>query len=117
MRSLLYLTLCLASLIVAGCEHDSTSTSCSVKDPVTQLPWLANMIEDIETSQDDVNIYQAEYNSKTIFLFFTCCLTCNTMIPIYDCSGKKILEISGTHPDEIKNQHLIWKLPTSACNN
>jgi hypothetical protein len=110
------LFLCL-TLLLSTCSDDDRDNTCSVDDPVRDLPWLKSAIETYQLpGSSDVIIEQGTYRFKTVFIIDVCCLTCRMApLPVYTCEGVAIDRLS--HDDEnIKNEKVIWKTPADKAS-
>lgn len=110
-------------LLTLSCAVDSDDMSiCSVEDPVSELDWLAEEIDEMATSGMSQYQYvtRAIYGSATVFIFRNCCPNCGTVTPVYSCSGVHLGNI-GTGKEDISasslyNDLLVWKPENSSCN-
>ena len=112
MKSLLLFSILCITLSLTRCK-DEDSRSCT-DNPTEDLPWLKETIEGYEQTQTDMLIYQVQYKTKTIFSIVWCCHTCEVIPAYFDCNGNELTHIDYT---KIRNQVLIWSLPTTACGN
>ena len=115
------LLLVISFFAVFSCDEDPVTT-CSVKNPVEDLAWLAAEIQVMEESGMSHTLYvtQAKYGFMTVFLFRNCCPSCLSLIPVYNCSGDRIGNI-GTgegdiNPGILDRDAVIWKPDNSICN-
>lgn len=68
---------------------------CGVSNPVTDLPWLANLISQGCNEPCTGTVFQATYNGQTVF-YNTPSPTCaDAMEAVYDCSGNMICWFGG----------------------
>jgi hypothetical protein len=109
-------------LIIAGCTYnhvpDPRFNTCGVDDPITELPWLSAKIDELQQfSSPYTFVEQAIYKNETVYIFNNCCPFCNTIVPVLDCSGRKLFLLSGGESDNEKlhNRFIIWKPADYAC--
>jgi len=112
----------IVALIAISCSDDERP-HCGGSEPSKELPWLKARIESIE---DDNDVYakanfiqQSVYQNKTVFLFNTCCASCNTTISVLDCQGES-LGYLGNREEDIPFSILddavtIWEPQDFAC--
>ena len=117
MKNYLFLLIVLVTL---SCKDKvQPSSICDVKNPIEDLPWLKAEIDRREKSTSDIEFYffieQGEYNNQTVFLYNNCCPMCNTIIPVYDCSGTKLFDLSPGM--EIKKIKTLWKPEGCPCQS
>lgn len=100
-----YLVFLLAVISVIGCTDHKLeprlSNTCSVQNPVQDLPWLRQKIDDLRQSpHDNWFVRQGVYDGQTIFVFDICCPNCDYVAPVHDCSGQRILDSVYAHGTE-----------------
>ena len=102
----------LSFLFCFSCDvFDGPANSCSVSDPINDLPWLNTMKEGYISEYNYIG--QATYEGETVFYFASCCPLCNWALKSYNCSGEKIEE---SHTlEDLKNKKVIWKAEDSKC--
>lgn len=110
----------LISLVLSCNEADDDSLStCFESDPVAELSWLADKIDDIGTGElaEYFYVVRAQYGFETIFIFSNCCPFCNSVASVYDCNGEAIGYIGdGTFGFEVmEDAKLVWKPVNSKC--
>lgn len=95
---------------------------CSVKNPIEDLPWLADDIKILNQGSFSQYFYVswAIYESNTVFIYGDCCPNCNTITPVYDCSGNNI-GVIGDGDEDIPlsirdNEIIIWRADNFACS-
>jgi len=114
-----YFILLIVLLAFSCKEKVHPSPTCNVKNPTEELAWLKAEIDRREKSHSDMEVYfyieQGEYNDQTVFLYNNCCPMCNTIIPVYDCLGTKLFDLSPGI--EIKNIKVIWKPDGNPCQS
>ena len=121
-RIIFFIAFC---LLITSCSDDDEllSNTCSVANPIEDLEWLVNEIQQLEESDDEVLQYfyvsQARYKGSYVFIFNNCCPFCGTVVPVYDCSGE-LLGILGNReedidPDLLSNSVVIWKGAETTC--
>lgn len=130
-------SLIIATLLVLlfSCRQDATLNNCVVKDPIEELTWLNTMIRGIQ-ADTLLSAYfyfsTAEYRGNTVFVLENCCLMCNTIEIVYNCSGKAtgyITENRSARPfildgeavvpinsEILKNKTILWKPDHFKCN-
>ena len=99
-------------------ETEDPIMACGVADPVENLPWLKEKIEEIKAGDfsDATSIIMATYQGQTVFYANTCCAFCLSVAYFfYDCQGE-IVEGDGIYL-ELENSQVIWKSKNSNCNS
>ncbi len=107
--------------VAIGCNEPEDS--CFADDPLNQLDWLNEEIEDLK-SNEELSQFQyvskAEYEGGTVFLFGNCCPYCNTATPVKNCFGQQIGFIgsqeSAIDISKLENIETVWKPEDSACD-
>jgi hypothetical protein len=117
-RSLLFLSLLFFAL---SCSDEDKKSSCDVANPVEDLEWLRNELEDgnygTPTTHADYFVYQALYLGQPVFYISTCCPTCNMLPPsVKNCNGDILgslgLDIDSDH---LQDQVIIWRTHNGVC--
>lgn len=122
MRPHIFLLVITIFLTFSCSEESQPNTSCSVENPIEDLDWLAAAIQTLSESGMSQYLYvtQARYGFVTVFIFGNCCPNCNSIIPVYSCSGDHIGNIGNGEGDIdfsiLNNDVVIWKPDNSACN-
>ncbi|WP_303319098.1 hypothetical protein Q4Q34_03445 [Flavivirga abyssicola] len=120
-KPLLFAILILLTFFSCKSDDDFNNT-CNVSNPVENLEWLKEAIEELEQSSlaqtGEVYVSQTYYKFSTIFIFGNCCALCNSVLSVYNCEGK-ILGYIGD--DTFKRSLLdksviIWKPENFICN-
>ncbi len=122
-HKILKLTLILSFLLL-GCTTDDDA-NCSFNDPVTNLPWLEQKINEIEETSGDLlqfqYVLQAVYQKNPIqreivFVFGNCCPVCSTVVPVYNCNGM-LLGVLGLDVDSsaVFDYKVIWSPENFEC--
>ncbi len=95
---------------------------CSVKNPIKDLTWLADDIKILNQGSLSQYFYVswAIYESNPVFIYGNCCPNCNTITPVYDCSGNNI-GVIGDGDEDIPlsirdNEIIIWRADNFACS-
>ena len=105
----------LSSALLFGCADKENLTSCGVENPVEDLAWLKQEIENasVPSSSEYSFLMQASYQGQTVFFFGFCNPLWNYAAIYKDCQGNRI---SGkpTFAD-LSNQKVIWKPENSVC--
>ena len=103
----------------SSCKEEE---DCSVKNPIEDLPWLADDIKILNQGSFSQYFYVswAIYESNTVFIYGDCCPNCNTITPVYDCSGNNI-GVIGDGDEDIPlsirdNEIIIWRADNFACS-
>ncbi|HMP99654.1 MAG TPA: hypothetical protein PKC24_07725, partial [Cyclobacteriaceae bacterium] len=109
-------------LLCSGSCSDDHDQHCGVDNPIEDLSWLAERVEEIEDSElaEFFYITKASYKLKTVFIIKNCCPFCASVYSVHDCSGKYLGNI-GTGKNDIdqsklKNETLIWEHTNTGCN-
>ncbi len=118
--TLILMALC--ALLLFTCKEDDNpnpKNACSVEDPVHDLPWLAAKVEEMQNSSlaEYWYVTQAQYGTETVFIYGNCCPFCNTMTPVFNCSGEQLGIVGdGTFEmDSFKDEAVIWAPDDSHC--
>ena len=116
---LIFLALFLCAGACIDCE-DQQNFACNVEDPATNLPWLAEKIEELEASSTGNFEYvtKGRYGALTIFIMKNCCPNCLSIYLVYNCNGEEIgyLGDGSIDPDAVTNEEVVWKHEDSPCN-
>lgn len=104
-----------------SCSEDSDPIQTCNVDNVLNQPWLQELIaetEQFEIGREYTFISMGTYNSQTVFMLKNCCPFCNSVVPVYDCSGNTLGTIGseGISADEITDSEVIWKSSNNSCN-
>lgn len=94
-------------------DDDNLINTCSISNPIEELVWLKERIEQLSNSNTDGYFYvsQNTLNGETVFIFPDCCPVCDTVTLVYDCEGNNI----GSVGDEnisisiLDDDIIIWK--------
>lgn len=113
-----FLPILLLFFVFASCkETEDPVLACGVADPVKNLSWLNEMINEIESSDfaDNSFLVMSTYQNQTVFFVNYCCINCLSVAPIYlNCEGN-IIEAEGIG-NQLENSQVIWKSKNSTCN-
>jgi len=123
---ILFLTL--LSFIILSCktDDDNLNNTCNVANPIEDLDWFKEIIEDIEQSTlvDEFYISQAIYEGKTVFIVANCCANCNSVITVHNCEGEQIARLGYDDENDfvinfdiLERDTVIWSSPNFACEN
>ncbi len=92
MRTIHYVLLLTLSLAVS-CKKDERVdiSACGVKDPVNNLPWLKEMVDEAKRAgtANITTIRKFEYKGNAYFTYYQAHLSCMNCI-IFDCSGERV---------------------------
>lgn len=94
---------------------------CSVRNPIEDLPWLADDIQEMKQSGLSQYLYvtRAIYKSNPVFIYANCCPYCNSITSVYDCSGNEIGVIGDgkddVPPSILDHDIVIWRADNFAC--
>lgn len=89
----------LAFILTSSCTKVDIEKVCDVNDPLTELAWLSELVDDAEKNSKDIEVKKAILKDKEskklnkkieVFLVRTGSIT-----KYYDCSGNKICESGG----------------------
>lgn len=118
------------SLSIISCKNDddNLNNTCSVANPIEDLDWLKEKIEELEQSSlfesGEIYISQANYNGNTIFILGNCCALCNSVISVYDCEGELIARLGYDDENDFvinfdifERDTIIWSPPNFTCGN
>lgn len=116
-----YFALIIALLSFVSCsEHNISVNTCSVRDPIVDLPWMQKKIEEMKQEPSMIQYYyviQATHDAQTVFIFANCCPHCDSVFFVYDCQG----DVVGTLADDkfdydlARKGRVIWKPDNSLC--
>lgn len=117
MRNQKSILLILVLILSFSCDKDDpvSTTSCGVKHPTEDLPWLKTMIEAWEANSvyyKYMYVQQGTYLGQTVFLPGSCCPYCDYFFPVYNCDGEEVTIESGKSVTDLKT---IWKSADSQC--
>ena len=118
MKTRIFVVITILSVSISCGEETGPSRPCSVENPVKDLPWLADQIQEWESTnwREYAYVTQAKYANETVFIFGNCCPVCNTIIPAYNCSGERIGIIHyDIDENTLEDEVLIWKSESSIC--
>ncbi len=102
-------------------EEERIANTCSVGNPVQDLPWLREKVKALQSQATSSGfIEQATYQGQTVFIFSDCCTACNTVVPVYNCQGELICTLySPACPDfleQVKDRITIATPKRQDCN-
>ncbi len=121
-------------MLLFSCQ-DAHVNNCSVNNPIENLAWLNTKINNIK-ADTLLSAYfyfsTVEYLGNTVFVLEDCCLLCNTIRIVYNCTGKAIGYISENRSDRpltlsggetvvpinseiLKSKTILWKPDNFAC--
>ncbi len=115
--TLLLVLVPLLTVVVASCKDQEKNKVCNVKNPLTDLPWLKELVNDKNQSPGIyVNIFQCDYNNGHDGFLIEPCVNCDDYIlQLYSCNGTILFNLTGTLEIEafyqeldIKSKKLIW---------
>lgn len=119
-----YLPFLLLMLSSTGCTYHEMepglSNTCSVQNPIEDLPWLREMVPSPgQLLENNWYIQQGTYKGQTVFAFNICCANCNYVVPVYDCDGVLVFQnlyVQGDVHPEVKNLVTIAKAEDFKCS-
>lgn len=103
-------------------EEFNSKSACGVNNPVEDLAWLKNKIEQIEQDDEVENEYsyikQTSLEKQNIFIYGNCDPLANSVSIVYNCSGENIGYIGDENFSlELLNKGtVIWKTTNNKCN-
>lgn len=103
-------------------EEFNGKSACGVDNPVKDLAWLKNEIEQRENNESvDWQyhfILQAVFEKQDIFIDANCCPNCNSIYVVYNCSGESIGFIGDEKFsfDLLSKGTVIWKRKDNECD-
>ena len=123
-----FLSVTLLLLIILSCKNDddNLNNTCNVSNPIEDLAWLKEIIEDIKqsTQVDESYIYQATYQRKTVFIIGNCCAVCNSLTLVAYCNGEFVFNLDNEDDKDAYTKflasyqgNLIWTSPNFVCND
>jgi hypothetical protein len=98
-----------------GCkETEKPVLICGMIDPVADLPWLNTLTNEFNDSYFGVyySISKTTYEGNDAFTLRNCCPNCNSMIPVYSCTGDQLGILAantGINPAILNHEVMIWK--------
>lgn len=97
-------------------EKEDPAIACGVNDPIENIPWIQQWVE--ESANDSMvefsYIAQAKYKGKRVFYWGSCCPNCSWAFVLRDCSGNRI---EGEYTfDDLKDREVVWKPDNYQCN-
>lgn len=103
---------------------DGNLTTCNVSDPVQDLEWIRNEIDEIEQKKDTDPFYQYRYfakgyhEGKPVFFQSVCCPPCSSVpiVTLKDCQGHELLTTYDTSNGRIKFKKTIWRAEGFPCD-
>lgn len=102
-------------IVVSSCKYnDMPATTCDVRDPANDLPWLKEKIAGIQQSSihQYFRVEQVEYNGETGFYIDNCCPFCDTLPIFYKCSGEAVTNIDTS---KLISKGVIWQPSDFSC--
>lgn len=121
-KTVLALALLLLTMLSCKDDDDNLSNSCHISNPVEDLDWLKEKIEELAQTDSELLKYfyvsQNTYMGKTIFIFPNCCPHCNSVVPVYDCEGNNIGFVGDDNisTNILNNDTIIWRPENFSCN-
>jgi len=110
--------------LVAGCKKDAPKniTGCNVDNPLTDLPWLKEIIDGLEKDSESgykhhARIYQCYYKDGIGFLLELCVGCPDFGYWLKNCEGESLCVIGGIAGDtcsefdiDFENVILLWEI-------
>ncbi len=116
-------TILFISVLFLSCsgKGNTITAACGVDNPIEDLAWLKDYIEELKNSSQDLSQYffvaQGTYNRETVFVFNNCCPNCTTIVPIFDCEGNSLGQMDDMiKREEITGTTIIYKPANFACS-
>lgn len=107
----------------SSCSEDEVEPFqvCDTQNVLVDLPWLTELIEEQEQftiGQNYSFIATGKFNQKRVFVLQNCCPLCNSIYPVYDCSGAVlgVIGSEGIEFEKIENYEVIWKSSKNSCS-
>jgi hypothetical protein len=101
-------------------SQDSQTRYCGVADPVNELEWLRNEVEDFDkgSAHMDAYVYTAIYRNERVFYIDICCPACGVAPPeVKTCEGTSLGRIgSDVNSDDLIGKQIIWKTLNGVCS-
>ncbi|WP_066839222.1 DUF6970 domain-containing protein [Rufibacter ruber] len=100
-------------LIVSSCEDETIKKSCAIVEPVENIKWLKEKVQERKTSEYCQVVQRGTLNGHSVFVIGTCAPNVISIKAVYDCEGN-LLCYNGdeTCPDfdqEVKALEVIWQ--------
>lgn len=111
------LRIILIALIIGACTGQEALTVCNTENPVENLKWLADFIDEVKTDPryQSVTISVMEYDGQTIFNIYDIVQSC-VYCDLRDCSGQKYVPADYIHfAANEKNERKIWCQNSLLC--
>ena len=108
-------------LMIFSCKKSFLEdNSCNVSNPLTELAWLKNIIENLEKSEPSIANYttisMAKYNGETVFTESTCNPSVILRCTLMNCTGELLGYYYGDiNPEKVTDKKVIWKSENSNC--
>ncbi len=92
---IIHYVLLLTLFLTVSCKtktHSPEVSACGVKDPVNNLPWLKQKVDDAKSAGtvSMLTIKKFEYKGNTYFHYYEIYMSCLYCI-FFDCSGEQII--------------------------
>jgi hypothetical protein len=122
MKNFGYLFALLAIVTFSCSDVSDPIQTCDVDNVLTDLPWLADLLEEQESHQIGQAysyLSSGKYKSKRVFILSNCCPYCLSLPnPVYDCAGNMLgrLYADDIEPDKVKDQEIIWRSSDNSCS-
>lgn len=121
LRTVFYLS---AFSTVIACEKPVSPDQCIGTEETATSDWFQTLIAEHGGTNDYLRstayITTAEYKNKRILITKNCCANCFWVVSVYSCTGERLGLLSSVgdniHPDDIKNEEIIWKPENSICS-
>ena len=119
----IFFSIVLVLTISFGCKEETEPILiCDTLDPVADLPWLNIMTNELNDSYYGVYfaIATTEYEDQTVFILTNCCPNCNSLTPVFTCTGDQLGYLSadsGINPAILDDAQVIWKGDLYACGS
>lgn len=98
--------------LTAGCEQEEFKRGCNVLDPVQEIKWLHERVEELKTSSNCQFVQQGKYNGHSVFVLGSCDANVNSINAVYDCEGNLLCfngdETCPNFNQEVTDLKIIW---------
>lgn len=112
------------AILLFSCDSNDNQLNffCSVDNPIEDLDWLKNEIDEREQNITDDSKYlyisQSSHDGESVIIYADCCPTCNSVYVVFNCVGENIGFIGdGNFTSEtLSSGEVIWKTDKNLCS-
>lgn len=108
---------------ILSCSSDDSLpiiAACDVDNPIEDLAWLQSRVQVLRDNETEESqfffVSQATFQGETVFIFDNCCPFCNTVAPVFNCSGEQLGLLNNEVPqDELTGLQIVYRPNDFAC--